>query len=190
MVALAELARADPARAQAALGASAPPRPRFARPGLTASAGTGTQYAGVGLQLLYALPVPRRNRSVSPWNLCAGVGAGHFRTIDGSFTYDRKDIEIYGVAALVGASFGYRHRLTLDVGYGTVATQNVAIEGLVVDAAAHKGPFAEIGYEFVGASGISVRFLPVGILYVPTALVGSDRRWGYAASVGFGWKVW
>ena len=179
----------SPAQAQPAVQI---PAPRNAQPGLTASVGAGAAYANLGAQLSFQLPL-RAATAAGPgpwWALSAGAALGRWSGDDGRRTVDGEGLHGWGSAFAIGASFGQRHRISADLGYGVLSSQPLAIEGLVVDEVARYGAFAQAGYEFLGENGLFVRLLPLGVGYVPNPLLESQQRRSWIGSVGVGWKLW
>jgi hypothetical protein len=160
-------------------------RPRYARPGVALGVGIGGQYAGAGAQLTGFVPLAPR-----PWTLSAGFAFGRVAEFASAGSAVGREDHVYGPAFTLGASFGHRHRLTAALGWGAVLGQAVLIEGLRVDAVARSGAFAEAGYEFLGASGLFVRFVPLGVAYVAHPLLQAGNEWSYSGSFGVGWKPW
>jgi hypothetical protein len=157
---------------------------RNTRAGLLGSSGIGTQYGGFGVQLGYLLPVAQ-----SRWSLFGGAGLGWLGTEDGRRTVWGNDITYWSGSLVLGGSWGFRHRLAGVAGVGPTAFQWVAVENLVVEGRFRPGPFAELGYEFLGSTGLLWRVM-LGMAYAPYAWVARDNRWHASASVGFGWKPW
>jgi hypothetical protein len=165
--------------------AEPPARPRNARPGLAASLGVGASYANLGAQLSYLHPLPGRR-----WTVYGGAGLGRWGGDDARLTLDGKPSTVWAGSFAVGASFGQRNRLCMDLGYGGMLTQAITIEGLIIDVVARYGVFAQVGYEFLGDSGLFLRLLPLGAGYVPHPLVESRHRLAWMGSVGAGYKLW
>ena len=109
---------------------------------------------------------------------------GSERALDGSAN------SAGGFSIGVSGSWGRRHRLTWDLGYGVVNAAGLSLEGILVDAVAAHGPFVHAGYEFLSAAGFFARVCPVGLGYTRNPLVPADRRLLWAGSVGLGWKLW
>jgi hypothetical protein len=177
-----------PARA-AAPDASVPardqPSPRGARPGLAIGAGAGIGYAQLGAQLLYFFPLPARRLT-----LFGSAALGRLAVDDHPYDLAGAGAPVWGGALALGASLGRRHRLCTDVAYGAVSTQQIAIEGIAIDAVARYGISFETGYEFLSDIGFFARILPIGFSYLASPLVESKNRRGWNGSVGLGWKLW
>jgi hypothetical protein len=160
-------------------------RDRNAHPGLVASVGVGASYVAYGAALAYLQPLGDR------WTVSAGAGFGRLGAgSDDALYLEGHAPHPWGATFALGASFGRRHRLCADLGYGAQLSQEIAIEGLVIDAVARYGLFTEVGYEFLDRSGVFVRILPFGLGYVPNPLVESSQRFSWQGSVGLGWKLW
>ena len=158
--------------------------PIHLRPGFIIGFGGGNQYAGGGLQLAGLWPV-RATR----WSLSAGVGVGHKRYNDWEASQD-KVVPHNGVAFTLGTSFGNKHRLCANIGYGPSNAASVRILGLTVDAVVMYGPFAGVGYEYISHEGLYFRILPLGYSRILGTLIPAEERGRRTFSAGVGWKVW
>ena len=152
--------------------------------GLAIGAGTGSAYATLGAQLLYLVPLPGDR-----WTLFAGAAVGKLAVEGSALDLDGAP-NVWGSAFGAGASFGRRHRICADLIYGAVTTQDLAIEGIVVDAVARYAVTLEAGYEFFTDIGFFARILPLGASYVTSPLVERRHRLSWNGSVGVGWKLW
>jgi hypothetical protein len=173
-----------------ALGSASAARADFLHPdhdhaGLVPGIGLGAAYANAGLQLVYLQPV-RPGR----WTVFAGAAFGIIGGSSARTAVDRQDHDLFGAAFTLGGSFGNRARLCADAGWGALGSQTVDIEGISIDAVAHYGIFGELGFEFLGYSGLYLRVMPLGLGYVPSRLVESSQRVNWTGSVGVGRKLW
>ena len=152
--------------------------------GPAGSAGIGTQYALVGVQLSYYLQLAPRLR-VAPY-----VGVG--RVVGGP---DENLRWTTGAAAGVIGSWGERHRALVNLAFGTVATSYDLRDDDEVAIKNDWGPSLSLGYEYMASSGFFVRSdLGVGIIvtdpYPSETSVPRDRASLVATLVGVGWKLW
>jgi hypothetical protein len=150
------------------------------------SAGFGHEYAGLGLQAHYFLPVAGTRWSWAP-SLAVGLVPSQFAA---EWILEGANTRVAGFAAGVSGSYGYRHRISGSLGYGLVGALGLPVQGIFVDAEAVYGASALAGYEYVGASGLLVRIRPLGLAYWTHPLAGPGERWYWAGSVGLGWKLW
>jgi hypothetical protein len=168
--------------------AAADPRPRNDRPGLALGLGAGGAFPNLGAGLIYLLPLPSRTNR--PWTLSASAGIGFLPGPETTLYLDGSAPTVVGGAATAGLAYGRRHRLCGELGYGAAATQGLAIEGIIVDVQARYGFFADAGYEFAAANGFMLRFLPFGVGYLSSPLLGSKDRLHWSMSLFVGWRLW
>lgn len=159
-------------------------RPRPETRGLGWALGGGNQFAGLGLSLLYFVPVRDSRVTLTP-----NLGFGYM-DLAAPRAIDTSAGTVTGFSAGLTASYGYRHRLSTDFGFGLSGAAGLAVQGILVDAVGLYGPFLHVGYEFLGARGFLFRFCPLGVSYHTSALVPRDDRIAFAASAGLGWKLW
>ena len=166
--------------------ASAAPEPQAASQlrvtesdGLAFSAGLGVQYVALGIQAAYYFQVPHTLYRVVPY---AAVGAGFCGSTDGV------------ACALVGGvmgSWGHKHRLFVDLGYGPVAQWRYSFHGETPTGHAISGPFASLGYEYMSFAGISLRSeLGAGYMLGAPLVRAQDRAVLVLTLLGLGCKFW
>jgi hypothetical protein len=166
--------------ADAAAGSA--PRPASRGPAL--SAGLGSLYAGAGLQAHYFLPV-----AGTRWSWTPSLGLGYVPNLyPPDWVLD--PATQFGFAAAVSVSYGYRHRLSANLGYGLVGTVGVPVQNIFIEADPLYGMALEAGYEFVGTSGFLFRFCPFGLSYWTHRLLAAGERWHWSVTLGLGWKLW
>lgn len=153
-------------------------RATWERPGPIVTLGMGSlQHGEIGVELSYAawrwsvFPV-----TVAPW---AAFGKG-------GYPWSEKPIASAGFKA----SVGWRHRIALDVGAGWLSSEALVLHGTQVANRSNPGLLASAGYEFIGTSGVVLRFMLGEVVnfdrYTGPAPETQERRAGFS----FGWKLW
>jgi hypothetical protein len=159
-----------------------PDKARTHGPGI--SVGIGSPYVGIGVQVAYYLELPRSRFRVAPYAAAGSVlwSFGPVYPDDGWHT---------GATAGLLASWGHRHRITVDLYYGAVGTTSLSLHGEAPDTELEWGPGAAVGYEYLARSGFFLR-TSFGLHYVVTApiLALEDRIAFGGTFVGLGYKLW
>jgi len=151
--------------------------------GLGISAGVGGPYVGLGFQAAYYLPLSGSRLRVAPY---ASLG-----WVLWALGPDEQDHLVIGTAAGLMASWGHRHRLTVEGYYGTAGTTSLSLHGEAPDTERECGPGAAVGYEYAASNGFFLR-TSFGLQYVVTApiLAPSDRLVFGGTLIGIGYKLW
>jgi hypothetical protein len=148
--------------------------------GLALSAGIGVQYVLVGLQAAYYVQVPHTLYRIVPY---AAFGGGWCGAAD--------SVLECALSAGVMGSWGHKHRLFVDLGYGPLAAYSFSFHGEDLTQHAVSGPFAALGYEYVSFAGFVLR-TELGAGYVLGApLIRSQERTLLTLTlIGLGYKFW
>lgn len=142
--------------------------------GLALGVGFGYPAASLGGIVSYYLPLSIAPAAVTPY---LGVGA---RPAPGGLA----------VGGAVGASvsYGLRHRMVLDLGYGMGPVEELSLHGTRVDEHVVYGVQMGMGYEYLGDRGLLVRCIPA--LFRPVTSRYGDTEPDLFITVSAGWKLW
>jgi hypothetical protein len=104
---------------------------------------------------------------------------------------DEAEVWLPGACAGLSASWGDRHRILADVGYGRVGFLYLDLHGTTISGHSLYGAQGGVGYEFVGTGGFVVRFVPVGFGHVVDPRYGTyGMGFMYNLNLSLGWKIW
>lgn len=163
-----------------AVAQTTPPVHKTETNGLGLSAGLGSQYPAVGVQVSYYLQVPHSLFRVAPYlsvggGLCARSGA--------------QDACATGTVVGVMGSWGHKHRVVLNASYGTVGAAAFWLHGQLSDAISIKGIGLAVGYEYMAFSGFFYR-ADIGSAYafLPPLLRNQSPVILTLTPVGLGYK--
>ena len=148
--------------------------------GLALSAGVGVQYVLAGLQAAYYFQLPHTLYRIVPY---AALGIGWCGSPD-SF------LECSLTAGVMG-SWGHKHRLFVDLGYGPLGSYSFSFHGEEPLEQAVSGPFAALGYEYLSFAGFVFRS-ELGLGYMMgIPLIRSEERTALTLTLfGLGYKFW
>ncbi len=164
----------DPPRHASAVEA----RASYDTSGLALLGGLGTQYGSAGFTAEYYLPIGPWPLHVAPF---ASLGRWVIAGTNGAFA----------PAGGVALAFGHRHRIYADVSFGPMRSQTLQLHGTVVDARLLYGLETGIGWEYMAASGFTLRILPLGLAVgLDPRLPAGGHTAYYAPAAAIGWKLW
>jgi len=148
--------------------------------GLALSAGIGVQYVFAGLQAAYYFQVPHTLYRLVPY---AAFGGGWCGSAD--------SVLECALAAGVMGSWGHKHRLFVDLGYGPLGAYRFSFHGEKLMQHAVSGPYAALGYEYLSLAGFVLR-TELGAGYLLGApLIRAQERTSLALTlIGLGYKFW
>lgn len=146
------------------------------------SAGLGSQYVDLGVQVAYFLQLNDRSFRVAPF---AAFGWA-------TFGAEQETEAIPGVGAGIASSLGRKHRFTLDAFYAPMMIwYPLSLHGEDPDVRLEWGPGVTLGYEYAAFSGFFVR-TNLGVQYMVTVPIAqtADRFYPALTLVGLGYKLW
>jgi hypothetical protein len=153
------------------------PRRKTETSGLGLSAGLGSQYAFFGVQAAYYLQRPRALVRVAPYG---GVG---LLCLEDECT----------TGWMLGAmgSWGQKHRLLVDLFYGTVTAYGFQLHGEPSVTKTFTGTGLAVGYEYMAFCGFFVRG-SIGGAYAfgPPIKAPLHRIQWMLTPLGIGYKFW
>jgi hypothetical protein len=168
-------AAAPSAQGQTPVAVGAAPHDRSATRGPVVALGYGAAFAGAGVQVAYAFPLPPEAR------LDPRLGLGLFDDAD----------MLLGASAGLTLGFGRQHRGLLDLGYGPVLTQRLDLHGTRLDARALYGVQLSAGYGLCLPGGFSLQVLAGTVRPLDRRAESAERLFSRATvTLGVGWKAW
>jgi hypothetical protein len=145
------------------------------------SFGLGMQYALIGVQGAYYYQLESTLYRVAGY-----VSLGILPAV----ADDRDDLNLGYTFGLMG-SWGHKHRVLLDLSFGTIGKQWLRLHGEFVGSRVALAPGLGVGYEYMTFEGFFLR-VAVGIAYTINIPIyaASDRLNFTITPIGLGLKVW
>lgn len=143
--------------------------------GLSGGFGLGGEYAGLGVQIRYDVPL-------LPWlQVAPFLGAGWSSAGGGS--------NPFAGAAGLATGLGYRNRLAITLGVGPIFAEPLDLHGTVVDTKVVYGPSVLLGYERMIDTGFFQR-IAIGYGWGLWGKTNAYSSGDIAFTLGTGMRLW